>query len=332
MTRTRLFFTGPFRAEAREESLPEPRGDEILIRARYSAVSAGSESLFYTGTQPPGMGLDSSLPGYSGTTEYPVSYGYSLVGTVLDAGPDADPGLAGREVFAFHPHATHALLESADVRLLPEGLDPLDAVFFPNMETAVNLALDGAPRIGERVAVLGLGVVGLLTTALLARFPLAALVGLDTREPRRRAALDLGATSCPGEPGPGGDMDLVYELTGNPGALDTALGLCGFHSRLCVGSWYGTKTHPVALGGNFHRNRVDIFSSQVSTIAPELTGRWTRERRAESAWSEVARLGPSRLVTHRFPLASCSEAYRLIQEGPPDMLQVVFEYRGSEGG
>ena len=326
MTRSRLFFTAPFQVEAREEPLPEPRGDEVLVRARYSAISAGSESLFYTGTQPPGMGLDSSLSGYSGTTEYPVSYGYSLVGTVLDTGPDADPGLAGRDVFAFHPHATHALLRSADVRPLPEGLDPLDAVFFPNMETAVNLVLDGAPRIGEQVAVLGLGVVGLLTTALLARFPLAALVGLDIRESRRRAARELGATSCPDKPGPEGKMDLVYELTGNPGALDAALGLCGYDSRLCVGSWYGTKTHPVALGGNFHRNRVRISSSQVSTIAPELTGRWTRERRAEAAWNEVARLCPSRLVTHRFPLAACAEAYRLIREGPGDVLQVVFAY------
>ena len=326
MTRSRLYFTAPFRAEAREESLPAPRGDEVLVRARYSAISAGSESLFFTGRQPPGMKLDANLPGLEGTTGYPLSYGYSLVGTVVEAGPEADPGLVGREVFSFHPHATHAVLRSCDVYPLPEGLDPLDAVFFPNMETAVNLVLDGAPLIGERAAVLGLGIVGLLTVALLSRFPLAALLGLDAREARRRTALELGAGSCPEEPGREGGMDLVYELTGNPEALDSALGLCGFHSRLCVGSWYGTKTHPVALGGDFHRNRIRLFSSQVSSIAPELSGRWTRERRAEVAWGELFRLRPGRLVSHRFPLASCSEAYRLIQEGPADLLQVVFTY------
>ncbi len=326
MTRSRLYFTAPFRAEAREEPLPEPRGDEVLVRARYSAISAGSESLFFAGRQPRGMKLDASLPGLGGTTEYPVSYGYSLVGTVLDAGPGADPGLVGREVFAFHPHASHAVLRSGEVTPIPKDLDPLDAVFFPNMETAVNLVLDGAPLIGERAAVLGLGIVGLLTVALLSRFPLAALLGLDGRESRRKTALEFGATSCPEEPDREGGMDLVYELTGNPEALDAALGLCGFHSRLCVGSWYGTKTHPVALGGDFHRNRIRLFSSQVSSIAPELTGRWTRERRAEVAWGELLRLRPGRLVTHRFPLASCSEAYGMILEGPPDMLQVVFTY------
>jgi len=326
MTRSRLYFTAPFRVELREELLPELRGDEVLVRTRYSAISAGSESLFYSGLQPPGMKLDANLPGLSGSTGYPVSYGYSLAGTVTDVGPGADLALLGREVFAFHPHATHAILRSSEVTPLPEGLDPLDAVFFPNMETAVNLVLDGAPLMGERVAILGLGIVGLLTVALLARFPLAALVGLDRQESRRSKALGLGASSCPEDPAAEDSMDLVYELTGNPAALDTALGLCGFASRLCVGSWYGAKTSPVALGGDFHRNRIRLFSSQVSSIAPELSGRWTHERRAEIAWRELTRVLPSRLVTHRYPLASCSEAYQRIQEGKPDMLQVIFTY------
>ncbi len=326
MTRSRLYFTAPFKVELREESVPELRGDEVLVQARYSAISAGSESLFYTGLQPPGMKLDSNLPGLSGSTGYPVSYGYSLVGTVIDVGPEAEPGLLGREVFAFHPHATHAILRSSQVTPLPAGLDALDAVFFPNMETAVNLVLDGAPLIGERVAVLGLGIVGLLTVTLLSRFPLAALAGLDRQVERRKKALELGATTCPEDPSGQASMDLVYELTGNPAALDTALGLCGFASRLCAGSWYGSKTAPVALGGDFHRNRIRLFSSQVSSIAPELSGRWTHERRAEIAWQELSRIRPSSLVTHRFPLASCSGAYQLIQEGQPDVLQVVFTY------
>jgi len=276
--------------------------------------------------QPPGMKLDANLPGLSGSTGYPVSYGYSLVGTVMDVGPGADPALLGLEVFAFHPHTTHAILRSGEVTPLPAGLDALDAVFFPNMETAVNLVLDGAPLIGERVAVLGLGVVGLLTVALLSRFPLSALVGLDRQVARRSKALELGATACPEDTAGRDSVDLVYELTGNPAALDAALSLCGFASRLCVGSWYGAKASPVALGGDFHRNRIRLFSSQVSTIAPELSGRWTRERRAEIAWRELSRVLPSRLVTHRYPLASCTEAYRLIQEGQPDMLQVLFTY------
>jgi threonine dehydrogenase-like Zn-dependent dehydrogenase len=125
--------------------------------------------------------------------------------------------------------------------------------------------------------------------------------------------------------GPDG-IDLVYELTGNPAALDPALSMCGFGSRLCIGSWYGTKAHPVSLGGGFHRNRVRLFSSQVSTVAPALSGRWTKSRRADTAWTEISRLKPRRLISHRFTLDRCSEAYTLIHERPDDLLQVVFTY------
>jgi threonine dehydrogenase-like Zn-dependent dehydrogenase len=174
--------------------------------------------------------------------------------------------------------------------------------------------------------------VGLLTSALLARFPLGSLYGIDTSASRRRVAGELCASSCFGGAGEAllaaghEGMDLVYELTGNPAALEGALSLCGFGSRVCTGSWYGTKTHPVALGGDFHRNRVRLFSSQVSTVAPELTGRWTKSRRAGTVWNEISRLQPKRLISHRFSLDRCHEAYTLIHERHDDLLQVVFTY------
>jgi len=326
MNCARLFFVAPFTVEVRKEVLPAPKDDEVLVRSLYSAISAGSESLFYTGMQPTGTKLDTSLPGFGGSTAYPLSYGYSLVGEIIGIGPAANPNLMGKMVFAFHPHASHALLKAGDVFLLPDGLDPLDAVFFPNMETSVNLVLDGAPLVGERVAVLGLGIVGLLTTSILSRFPLEALVALDASALRRTTAGTLGAASGPDDASGTKDMDLVYELTGNPQALDTALGMCGFHSRVCAGSWYGAKTAPISLGGDFHRNRIRLFSSQVSSLAPELTGRWTKARRAAVAWKELIRVRPSRLVSHRFSLSHCAEAYDLIHRKSSDILQVVFTY------
>ncbi|HCM25728.1 MAG: hypothetical protein A2Z99_10670 [Treponema sp. GWB1_62_6] len=326
MTCAKLYFVAPFAVEVREEVLPPPRDDELLIRTLYSAISAGSESLFYAGLQPPGIKLDASLPGFGASTAYPLSYGYALVGKIIGTGPSADADLVGRLAFAFHPHASHALVKTGNACVLPEGVDALDAVFFPNMETAVNLVLDGAPLVGERVAVLGLGIVGLLTTSILSRFPLQALMAFDVSALRRRSAGSLGATACPEDPAEAKDLDLVYELTGNPQALDTALGMCGFHSRICVGSWYGAKTCPVSLGGDFHRNRVRLFSSQVSSLAPELSGRWTKERRASVAWRELTRLLPGSLVSHRFTLSHCAEAYDLIHRNSPDILQVVFTY------
>jgi 2-desacetyl-2-hydroxyethyl bacteriochlorophyllide A dehydrogenase len=327
-----LFFVEPFRLEIRETELPNPTEGQVMIQTEVSAISAGTESLFFTGNQAPAMCLDPNITALRGSSGYPLSYGYSLAGRIIATGPGVDPGLAGRKAFAFHPHATHALVRLEDTMVLPEDLDLSDAVFFPTMETAVNLVMDGAPLIGERVAVLGLGVVGLLTTALLSRFPLGSLYGIDTSGSRRRAAREHGASSCFRDAdearrdyGPEG-IDLIYELTGNPAALDSALSLCGFASRVCVGSWYGSRTHPVTLGGDFHRNRVRLFSSQVSTVAPELSGRWTKARRAAIAWDETARLQPSRLISHRFPLESCAEAYTLIHKSPEDLLQVVFTY------
>jgi len=328
----KLYFTEPFRLEVREVTLPRPEHDQILIQTEISAISAGTELLFYTGSQPPGMNLDDSLPALGGLSGYPVSYGYALAGRIIEAGPSVDPALVGRKAFAFHPHATHALVRLSDASILPENLDIEDSVFFPNMETAVNLVMDGAPVIGEQVVVIGLGVVGLLAGSLLATFPLASLNGIDTSDSRRRTARENGFVACHASAaearlagGPDG-FDLVYELTGNPAALDAGIALCGFSSRLCVGSWYGTKTYPVSLGGDFHRNRITLFSSQVSTVAPAYTGRWSKARRAGTAWRQLAIQQPRRFITHRVPFSQCSTAYELIHKKPENLLQVVFTY------
>ncbi|MBL8092495.1 MAG: hypothetical protein JNJ43_19330, partial [Anaerolineales bacterium] len=155
------------------------------------------------------------------------------------------------------------------------------------METAVNFLLDGAPLIGERVAVFGQGVVGLLTTALLARLPLASLTTFDKFPLRREWSQKFGASSADlrGLKDLGGlEGDLIYELTGSPAALDDAISAAGFSARIVVGSWYGEKRHAVDLGGKFHRARLKLISSQVSTLTPELHARWSKARRLAVAW------------------------------------------------
>ena len=204
------------------------------------------------------------------------------------------------------------------------------------METAVNFTLDGQPRIGERVAVLGQGIVGLLTTALLAQFPLEHLVTLDRYALRRQASLELGAEASldPTDPQtpahlgqllPGG-ADLCYELTGAPVALDQAIAMTGFDGRVIVGSWYGQKRAHLDLGGRFHRSRIRLISSQVSSLAPELTGRWSKARRFEVAWEMLRRVQPARWITQRIPLKDAAQAYQLIDEHPEQTIQVVLHY------
>jgi threonine dehydrogenase-like Zn-dependent dehydrogenase len=209
-------------------------------------------------------------------------------------------------------------------------MSPEDGVFLANMETALGLVMDGAPLAGERVAVLGQGVVGLLTAGILAGYPLDKLVGFD-RFPLRREMAETfaGIRAVPPEEISAAprDYDLVFELTGDPAALDDAITLAGPDARIVVGSWYGSKKAAVDLGGHFHRGRIRLISSQVSRIAPELTGRWTKWRRMAFAVDLLQRLRPGRLITHRFPLDRAAEAYELIDERPEATMQVVLEYQ-----
>ncbi|MCS6910337.1 MAG: zinc-binding alcohol dehydrogenase [Anaerolineales bacterium] len=327
MERHALYFTAPGRVEARTEPLAAPGPGEARVQTICSAISAGTEMLVYRGQFPRGLSVDATLSALSGNFAYPLRYGYAAVGRVTELGPEVAADWMGRLVFAFQPHASAFVAPVAELQPLPEGLSPEDAVFLPNMETAVNFLLDGAPLIGERVAVFGQGVVGLLTTALLARLPLDSLHTFDRFALRREWSLKLGATaSADPDEAPALNADLCYELTGSPAALDCAIAATGFAGRIVVGSWYGEKRHPVDLGGRFHRERLRLISSQVSTLTPELQARWTKARRLRVAWQRLAEMKPSRLITHSFPLSDSSTAYALLDQHPDQALQVIFRY------
>jgi len=337
MKRTCLFFIGPREVELREEELAPPPPGEVQIQSICSAISAGTELLLYSGEAPSKLPADSSLPALSGNLAYPLKYGYSMVGQVIALGKAVEKQWLGRRVFAFNPHESAFNANIGDVQILPEGCPEKDAAFLANMETAVNLMLDGSPRLGERVVVLGQGILGLLSAALLARHPLDALLTFDRYSVRRDFSLKFGAQvsfdpldSAAIEEaldllGPR-RADLVYELSGRPEALDLALALVGEHGRIVVGSWYGQRRAPIDLGGHFHRGRVKIISSQVSQIEPALSGRWDRDRRFDFAWKMVSELHPSRLVTHQFRLAQASEAYAQLAERPAETLGVLLTY------
>ena len=166
--------------------------------------------------------------------------------------------------------------------------------------------------------------------------PLASLVTLDHYPLRRKASLEAGANASLDAGAldaleqlrrlqPAG-ADLVYEVSGSPAALDQAIAAAAYSGRVVVGSWYGKKQATLDLGGRFHRSRIRLLSSQVSSLAPELSGRWTKARRFELAWEMIRRVRPGRFITHRLPLSQAPEAYRLLDQSPEEAIQVVFEY------
>ena len=299
-----------------------------------SAVSAGTEMLVYRGQFPQ---LKDAHDSVSSELMYPLAYGYACVGKVREVGKEVKSEWLNRLVFAFHPHASSFNTHPSSLIPIPDSLKPEAACFLPNMETAVNLVQDGAPILGERVLVLGQGVVGLLTASLLSEFPLERLVTADHFELRRKASSQINRKvktfdSSFEEVHKGSfayaqnKFDLVFELSGSPSALNDAIALTAFSGRIVIGSWYGQKRAEIDLGGAFHRSRIQIISSQVSTISPELSGRWDKTRRFEVAWEALARIQPEKWITHRFSIGEAGRAYQFLDENPQEMIQVIFSY------
>lgn len=336
-----LIFERPHKVAVKVEQLPAPGPRQLLVETSLSAISAGTELLLYRGEFPGDMVIDAGLPGYGDQFAYPLPYGYAAVGRVIKTGEGVGREWLGTRVFAFKPHASHFLALPEELYPLPANVTEQEAVFLPGLETAVNLVQDAAPLLGEKVLITGQGVVGLLTAGLLSRFPLAALVSLDSYAIRRQASRKAGchASLDPEDNRTGGQLaelfqgpempgtaDLVLELSGNPAALNTALAWVGFAGRVIVGSWYGSKQAVLNLGGEFHRKRIELLSSQVSTIAPRLTGRWDKRRRLAWSWAELKRIGPAALISHEFAIEEAAQAYELLAGHPEGVLQVIFRY------
>jgi len=341
MTVSSLVFTAPRRVELRQDPLPSPAADQLLVRTLVSGISPGTELLLYRGEAPQGLPADEALPALQGDLSFPVKYGYCAVGQVVQAGTHSEAGWIGRRVFAFQPHTSYFLAQPSELLPLSEELSDEQALLLPTMETALHLAQEGAPLAGECALVCGQGLVGLLTVALLARFPLQSLAAIEPLPGRRQVALRLGAQASLdpqqpdlravlleqfGQAGPQAGADLAYELSGRPEALNQVLELTAYDGRVVVGSWYGRKRAALDLGGRFHRSHIRLVASQVSRVQPELSGRWTKPRRLQEALRLLCLLRPADLVTHRFTLAQAAEAYRLLDQHPEQTLQVVLSY------
>jgi 2-desacetyl-2-hydroxyethyl bacteriochlorophyllide A dehydrogenase len=325
-----LHFVAPERVELRELEIPEAAAGQVLVATEYSGISSGTELLAYRGQVDSDLPLDDVLGALGGTFAFPFRYGYSAVGRVL--GP-AGPLRAGQLVFAFHPHQDRFVVDAAQAVPI-DGLDPRTATMYPLVETALQVALDAAPRLGETVVVTGLGAVGILVAALLLRTG-AGVIGSEPVAARRAAAGAFGVGALAPErlgeavaAATGGrGADLLVECSGNPEALAAGLGLLAHEGTALVCSWYGTKPAPLPLGGGFHRRRLTIRSTQVSTLAAALTARWDRGRRAALAWRLVRELPLEVLATHVFPFERAAEAYRCVGGGQGDLIHAALRYR-----
>ena len=256
MKARQLWFTDAYKIEVQEHVLPALESDQLLVKTHCSAISAGTEMLVYRGQLPYDIALDATIGALQQTQSYPLQYGYACVGEIEEVGGNVCETWLGKRVFAFQPHASHFVSTPENVIILPNGIEFEAAVFLANMETAVNLVLDGKPILGEKVVVLGQGIVGLLLSSLLAKFPLSHLYAIDAIEKRRQCALQQGVNyvfspNCVSQIAAlkealhlpvqldvtaNAGADLIYEVSGATQALDLAIELCCFSGR--IASWF----------------------------------------------------------------------------------------------
>ncbi|WP_437574256.1 zinc-dependent alcohol dehydrogenase [Sorangium sp. So ce887] len=324
-----LWFVRPGLVEVRRGApAREPRAGEVVARAVASGVSQGTELLLFRGEGP--TPFDPSLDA-PGAPTYPRRYGYAWVGEVVARGEGAALGLGDR-VFALAPHGDLHLLGPGAARALPRSIPGERAVLAANLETAITCVWDAGVGLGDAVVVLGGGVVGLLVVAL-ARRAGAAVRLIEPSERRRLAGLALGAAAAirPEDDRPCGDADVVIAATGDPGELDRAIAHAAREATVTVASFYGARTSPVALGAEFHRRRLRLRASQVSTIPPERAPRWDHARRFALVRALLEDAALDALLDPPVPFDAAPSVYAELAAAPGARLQTVFQYGARSG-
>lgn len=310
-----FWIVAPGRGEIRAAPARFPGEGEVAVRARASGISRGTESLVFRGAVPESQRTVMRCPFQEGDFPAPVKYGYAMVGATDD----------GTRVFSLYPHQDRFVLPREAAVPVPDAVPDARAVLAANMETAVNALWDAPPRVGDRIAVVGGGVVGCFVAALAARHP-AVRVELVDLNPRRKAVADaLGiGFALPADATP--DADLVFHASGTGGGLATALGLAAFEATVADLSWYGDAPVSVPLGENFHSRRLVLRSTQVGHVAPARRANHSRRDRLALALRLLADPVFDCLITGTSRFEDLPETMARLAAEPGDTLCHVVTY------
>ncbi|HEX8096328.1 zinc-dependent alcohol dehydrogenase [Jatrophihabitans sp.] len=320
-----------------------PAPDQVRLRTLYSGISSGTELATYAGSNPylhRGWNAESRLfLDGSPSIEYPVAgAGYEEVGEVVEVGAQSDGVEVGDLVWGIWGHRSDGVLAAADAaaQKLPVGIDPLTGVFARVGAVALNAVIDADVHVGETVAVFGQGVIGLLATRLLSLSG-ADVIAIDLEPQRLRLSREFGArhtmlaTDDPAEVvrdlTAGLGADVCIELSGSYRALQEAIRTCAYSGRVIASGFYQGDATGLRLGEEFHHNRIELVSSQISGPPPRYAHRWTRQRLHRGFMRLVtqARIDPLPLVSRVLPASEVSKAFELITD-TPGVLQVVLDF------
>uniref|UniRef100_UPI00315850A7 zinc-dependent alcohol dehydrogenase n=2 Tax=Aquabacter sp. L1I39 TaxID=2820278 RepID=UPI00315850A7 len=316
-----MWYAAPRTVRLEREMVASPTGDEVLVSAAWSAISRGTERLVFSGLTDPCHRERMRSPMQVGEFPFPVKYGYCSVGEVI-AGPER---LVGRHVFVFHPHQDRFLASLEAVTVIPDALPPRRATLAANMETALNTIWDSGAGPGDRIVIVGAGLVGLLVTYLAARLPGTEVTAIDPN-PARRAVVERFGARYRDTALPGPDADVVIHASATAEGLETALACCATEATLVEASWYGDAAVTVRLGGAFHAKRLRVVSSQVGAVPLERRARWSRRRRLAKALDLLADDRLDALITHEVNFSQLPERMEAILDGAPDAVATVIRY------
>jgi threonine dehydrogenase-like Zn-dependent dehydrogenase len=313
----------PGSGEIRPVTLPEPGPDDVLVRTVRSAISRGTETLVFRGGVPPSQYALMRAPFQEGDFPAPVKYGYLNVGNV-EKGPAE---LRGRTVFCLYPHQTAYVVPAGAVTVVPDGVPSVRAVLAGTVETAVNALWDAAPLVGDRVTVVGAGMVGCCVARLLSRFPAVRVTLVDVDPDRAEIAAAMGAEfSLPGDAGDG--RDLVIHASATAAGLQLSLDLLAPEGTVVDLSWYGDREVSLSLGGAFHSGRLSIRSSQVGTVSPARGGSRTHAARLALALELLRDPVFDVLVTGQSPFEELPDLMTRLAAGSATGLCHTITYEG----
>jgi NADPH:quinone reductase-like Zn-dependent oxidoreductase len=316
-----LWYVAPGRAELRREPVRAPGAGEVLVRALHGAISRGTERLVLSGRVPPSEHARMRGPNMGGDFPFPVKYGYATVGRV-EKGPAE---LAGRTVFALHPHQSGFVLPADAVTPVPDNVPARRAVLAANMETALNATWDAAPGPRGRIAVIGAGVVGALVAWLCGRIANAQVTLVDLLPSRAALAQRLGVGFALPADAPR-DCDFVFHTSASATGLATALSVAGDEASVIELSWYGAGDVPVPLGGAFHSRRLRLISSQVGKVAPSRRVEYTHARRLAAAIELLADPALDALLAPPVKFRELPEQLPRLLAPETDILCPVIDY------
>jgi threonine dehydrogenase-like Zn-dependent dehydrogenase len=276
-----FWIRAPGHGEIVRADVPSRREHEVLVRTLFTGISRGTESLVFRGEVPASQYATMRAPFQEGDFPGPVKYGYINVGRVEAADPGSN-GLVGQTVFCLFPHQDVYCVPADRVTPVPAAVPAARAVLAAGMETAVNAVWDAQPAPGDRIVVIGAGVIGLLVAWLCRQIPGAEVTLIDVNPARGQVATALGLSFRTEPPGTA-CADLIVHASGNPDGLVTALALADVEARIVEVSWYGARPVCLPMGEAFHSRRLNIVSSQVGRIPAHRAARWTHARRMRLA-------------------------------------------------